>query len=118
MFPLVHLRCIAKEYSIGSFAKQIYHTVQLIIKQLAKVGMNKTTAESLSTAILSLDENPMLLKSMQTSSWKSAEQYYEKYVDDFNIQLGGEKTKDWIDSFDRERLKCVFFSFFSWLLLP
>ena len=45
MFPLVHLRCIAKEYSIGSFAKQIYHTVQLIIKQLAKVGMNKTTAE-------------------------------------------------------------------------
>ena len=45
MFPLVHLRCIAKEYSIGSFAKQIYQTVQLIIKQLAKVGMNKTTAE-------------------------------------------------------------------------
>lgn len=42
---MVHLRCIAKEYSIGSFAKQIYHTVQLIIKQLAKVGMNKTTAE-------------------------------------------------------------------------
>ena len=33
---MVHLRCIAKEYSIGSFAKQIYHTVQLIIKQLAK----------------------------------------------------------------------------------
>lgn len=47
MFPLVHLRCIAKEYSIGSFAKQIYHTVQLIIKQLAKVGMNKTTAENI-----------------------------------------------------------------------
>ena len=45
MFPLVHLRCIAKEYSIGSFAKQIYTRVQLIIIQLGKVGMNKTTAE-------------------------------------------------------------------------
>ena len=45
MFSLVHLRCIAKEHSIASFAQQIYHTVQLIIKQLAKVGMNKTTAE-------------------------------------------------------------------------
>ena len=74
------------------------------------IVMNKTTAESLSTAILSLDENPMLLKSMQISSWKSAEQYYiEKYVDDFNIQLR-RVTKDWINSFDRERLKCVFFS--------
>ena len=100
----------AKIAGLAEIVSNQNYNSELVSDGCDGIVMNKTTAESLSTAILSLDENPMLLKSMQTSSWKSAEQYYiEKYVDDFNIQLR-RVTKDWINSFDRERLKCVFFS--------
>lgn len=80
----------AKIAGLAEIVSNQNYNSELVSDGYDGIVMNKTTAESLSTAILSLDENPMLLKSMQTSSWKSAEHYYiEKYVDDFNIQLGG-----------------------------
>ena len=80
----------AKIAGLAEIVSNQNYNSELVSDGCNGIVMNETTAESLSTAILSLDEDPMLLKSMQTSSWKSAEQYYiEKYVGDFNIQLGG-----------------------------
>ena len=80
----------AKIAGLAEIVSNQNYNSELVSDGCNGIVMNETTAESLSTAILSLDEDPMLLKSMQTSSWKSAEQKKKKkYVGDFNIQLGG-----------------------------
>lgn len=55
----------AKIAGLAEIVSNQNYNSELVSDGCDGIVMNKTTAESLSTAILSLDENPMLLKSMQ-----------------------------------------------------